>query len=130
MPDIEALARVAVDCGLRVHRRLGPGLLAASIVEEGIATERQVPVSIDIDGVIFRDAFRADLVVGGALLIEVKSVEKLAPVHAKQMLTYLRLSNRPLGLLMNFGGATFKEGLKGVVNDYPAPYSASPRAAG
>ena len=130
MPDVEALASVAVDCGLRVHRQLGPGLiesvyealLAASIGREGIAVERQVPLSIEVDGFIFKDAFRADLLAGGILLVEIKSVERLAPVHFKQMLTYLRLRKSPLGLLMNFGGATFREGLKRVVNDYEAPY--------
>jgi GxxExxY protein len=67
---------------------------------------------------ILREGFRADLVVEGQMLIEVKSVERLAPVHAKQLLTYLRLSGRPLGLLMNFGGATFREGLRRLANDY------------
>ena len=133
MLDVEVLASVAVDCGLRVHRQLGPGLLesvyevllAAQISRDGIAVERQVPISIEVDGFIFKDAFRADLVIGGTLLVEVKSLEKLSPVHAKQMLTYLRLKKSPLGLLMNFGGATFKEGLKRVVNDYRAPYPGS-----
>ena len=133
MLDVEALASVVVDCGLRVHRQLGPGLLesvyeallAANIAREGIAVERQVPISIEVDGVMFKDAFRADLVVGGTLLVEVKSVEKLAPVHSKQMLTYLRLRKSPLGLLMNFGGATLKEGLRRIVNDYSAPYPGS-----
>ncbi|TFI56442.1 GxxExxY protein [Sphingomonas parva] len=133
MPDVEALARVAIGCGLRVHRQLGPGLLesvyeallAASLAREGLAVERQVPVSIEIDGLAFKDAFRADIVVGGQLLIEVKSVERLTPIHSKQLLTYLRLRKSPLGLLMNFGGATFREGLKRIVNDYRAPYPGS-----
>ena len=130
MEDVEALAAVAVDCGLRLHRQLGPGLvesvyealLSASIARTGLAVERQVPISIDVDGLVFKDAFRADLIIEGVVLVEIKSVEILAPVHSKQLLTYLRLRQAKLGLLMNFGGATFKEGLKRVVNEYKAPY--------
>ena len=66
----------------------------------------------------FRDAFRADLIVEGSLIIEVKSIERNAPVHAKQLLTYIRLMEQPLGLLMNFGCETFKDGVKRVVNGY------------
>jgi GxxExxY protein len=130
MEDVEALAAIAVDCGLRLHRQLGPGLvesvyetlLAVSIARAGVGVERQVSISINVDGLVFKDAFRADLIIGDAVLIEIKSVEALASVHSKQLLTYLRLRNSKLGLLMNFGGATFKEGLKRVVNEYRAPY--------
>ena len=126
MRDVEDLARVAVDCGLRIHRELGPGLLesvyeavmAASLLRAGLAVERQKPIAIEFDGMVFREGFRADLLVGGQLLIEVKSVDRLAPVHAKQLLTYLRLSGRPLGLLMNFGGMSFREGLRRLANEY------------
>lgn len=126
MRDVEDLARVAVDCGLRVHRDLGPGLLesvyeavmAASLLRAGLAVERQKPIAIEFEGMVFREGFRADLVVEGQLLLEVKSVERLAPVHAKQLLTYLRLSGRPLGLLMNFGGMSFREGLRRLANNY------------
>ncbi|HEX8571690.1 MAG TPA: GxxExxY protein [Allosphingosinicella sp.] len=126
MQDVEKLARIAVDCGLRVHRSLGPGLLesvyeavlATSLLRAGLAVERQKPISIEFEGLIFREGFRADLVVEGELLIEVKSVERLAPIHAKQLLTYLRLSGRPLGLLMNFGGMSFREGVKRLANNY------------
>lgn len=126
MRDVEDLARVAVDCGLRIHRDLGPGLLesvyeavmAASLLRAGLAVERQMPVPIEFDGMVFREGFRADLVVEDRLFIEVKSVDRLAPVHSKQLLTYLRLSGRPLGLLMNFGAETFREGLRRFANNY------------
>jgi GxxExxY protein len=126
MRDVEDLAHLAVDCGLRVHRDLGPGLLesvyeavmAASLLREGLAIERQKPISIEFEGIRLAEGFRADLMVEGQLLIEVKSVDRLAPVHAKQLLTYLRLSRRPLGLLMNFGGTTFREGLRRIANNY------------
>jgi GxxExxY protein len=126
MQDVERLARIAVDCGFRIHRTLGPGLLesvyeaimAASLLRAGLAVERQKPIAIEFDGMKLGEGFRADLVVEGQLLIEVKSVERLAPVHAKQLLTYLRLSARPLGLLMNFGGETFREGVRRLANNY------------
>jgi GxxExxY protein len=126
LAQIEALATTTIGCALRLHRQLGPGLLesayevvlAASLAREGVAVERQVPITIEVDGLTIRDAFRVDMIVGGALLVEIKSVERIAPVHSKQLLTYLRLTNRSLGLLMNFGGETFKEGLQRVVNGH------------
>jgi GxxExxY protein len=126
MRDVEDLARVAIDCGLRIHRDLGPGLLesvyetvmAASLRRAGLAVEQQKPIAIEFDGMVFKEGFRADLVVEGQLLIEVKSVDRLATVHFKQLLTYLRLSGRPLGLLMNFGAGTFREGLRRFANNY------------
>ena len=124
MRDIEELASIAIDCGLRLHRDLGPGLLesvyeailAAQLTRVGLAVERQKILPVEFDGVALADGFRIDLLVEGQLIIEVKSVERLAPVHSKQLLTYLRLTRQPVGLLMNFGGETFREGLKRVVN--------------
>ena len=118
--DIEGVATIAVDCGFRIHRDLGPGLLesvyeavlADRLRRSGLAVERQRPISFSYEGVVFNEGFRADLLVEGALIIELKSVERLAPVHGKQLLTYLRLAGQPLGLLMNFGAETFKEGLR------------------
>jgi len=109
-----------------MHRELGPGLLesvyemilAGKLAQRGIDVSRQVPVSIDYDGLHFEAAFRIDLLVGGRLLVEIKSVERLNGAHGKQLLTYLRLTKQPLGLLINFGGETLKEGLRRVVNDY------------
>lgn len=123
---IEALASVAIDCAMGVHIDLGPGLLetvyetilAKRIADRGCNVVRQMPIRIHADGFEFPEGFRADLVVEQRLLIEIKSVERLAPVHTRQVLTYLRMMNLPLGLLMNFGGITFKEGLKRVANNY------------
>lgn len=123
--EIERLATIAVDCGFRVHGGLGPGLLesvyeavlAHSLRARGLAIERQKPVPIRLPGIILDEGFRADLLVEGKLLIELKSAERSAPVHGKQVLTYLRLMDLPLGLLMNFGTATFKEGVKRVANN-------------
>jgi GxxExxY protein len=126
MKDVEMLSEIAVDCGLRIHQQLGPGLLesvyealmASSLVRRGLSVERQKIIPIEFDGISFAERFRADLIVEGQLLIEIKSIERLAAVHGKQLLTYLRLTKQPLGLLMNFGAPTFKEGTKRVVNHH------------
>jgi GxxExxY protein len=123
--DIEELATVAIDCGLKIHRDLGPGLLesfyeavlAGSLTRRGLAVETQRPIAVRYDGLLL-EAFRTDILVEKTLVIEVKSIERLAPVHGKQLLTYIRLMEQPLGLLMNFGCATFREGVKRVVNDH------------
>lgn len=126
MRDVEELATIAIDCGLHLHRDLGPGLLesvyetvlAASLERRGLTVERQKPVSFEFDGMVFTNAFRLDLMVENRLIIEIKSVEAMAKVHGKQLLTYLRLARQPLGLLMNFGASTFREGLRRVVNNH------------
>jgi iron complex transport system substrate-binding protein len=92
-------------------------VLAGALTRAGYHVERQRPIDIEFEGHHFAGAFRADLVVG-KVLIEIKSVERLQPVHAKQLLTYLRLANQPIGLLINFGGATLREGFKRIVNNY------------
>ena len=86
--------------------------------ERGLSVERQRPVPVSFRGVILNEGFRADLIVENALIIEIKSVERNAPIHAKQLLTYLRLMKQPLGLLMNFGCETFRDGVKRVVNGH------------
>ena len=134
MTDIEDLARRVIDCGFHIHKRLGPGLLesvyetvlAASLTRDGMSVERQKPIPIEFEGLSISDGFRADLVIEKSLIVEVKSVERTAPIHAKQLLTYLRLTEQPLGLLMNFGCETFREGLKRVVNG-PSAFIPPPR---
>jgi GxxExxY protein len=133
MADIERLASLAVDCGLHIHQELGPGLLEsvyeALLVERlgrsGCSVERQKLLPVEFDGLILSEGYRVDLLVDRKLIIEVKSVERLAPVHSKQLLTYIRLARQPVGLLMNFGGATFREGLRRIVNG-PADIIAFP----
>jgi GxxExxY protein len=119
MIDIEELARQAIDCEFRIHKELGPGLLesvyeAASLERRGLHVEKHIP--IQFDGLNIADGFRADLVIEDRLIVEVKSIERLAGVHSKQLLTYVRLMEQPLGLLMNFGCETFREGIKRIVN--------------
>lgn len=131
--DVEDVASIAVDCGLKVHQGLGPGLLESAyeavlanvIAKRGLSVERQKIIPIYFDDLIVDDGFRADLLIDGKLLIELKSIERLAPVHGKQVLTYLRFLNLPVGLLMNFGAPTFREGLRRIVNQH-VNTSASP----
>ena len=126
LEEIEDLARIAVDCGFQLHRDVGPGLLEsvyqalmfASLRERGLEVASQVEVPIRFKGVVVDNAFKADLIGEGALLIELKSTEKVSLVHTKQVLTYLRLLKMPLGLLMNFGQPMFKDGLQRVVNNH------------
>ena len=126
MSKIEEITTTVVDTAFHLHQDLGPGLLETvyeavlekMLMDRGLAVERQKPVPIEFAGITFEEGFRADLVVENCLVVELKSVEKLAPVHGKQLLTYLRLMNLSLGLLINFGAARFKEGVRRVVNNY------------
>lgn len=123
---LEELARIAVDCGYQLHRAFGPGLLesayellfCAELDARGVRYACQVAVPISHRGIVIENAFRADILVERCLLIELKSTETHAPVHAKQLLTYLRLMKLPLGLLINFGTASYKDGVRRIANDY------------
>lgn len=126
MKNVEELSSEVVDAAFHLHQDLGPGLLesvyevilARCLEERGMKVEKQKTIPIEYAGLRFDEGFRADLLVEGRLLVELKSVEKLAPVHSKQVLTYLRLLDLPLGLLINFGAATVKEGIKRIVNNH------------
>lgn len=130
--SLDEITGTIVDAALKIHMELGPGLLesvyeavlARALERRGLHVERQKVVRFEYDGMVFEEGFRTDLLVEGRVVVELKSVEKLAPVHGKQVLTYLRLMNRPVGLLINFGAATLKEGLHRVVNNLQP--SASP----
>lgn len=119
---LERLASIAIDAGLAVHRALGPGLLE-SVYEECLAQElmfrdvavsRQVAVPVSYGAVALGVAFRIDLLVGERLILEIKAVEALSRLHEAQLRTYLRLSSRSLGLLMNFNVPLFREGLRRI----------------
>ena len=124
--DVEEISAIVVDCGYRLHIEAGPGLLesvyevvlARMLEERGLKVRRRVPVLIELMGLKFEEGFRADLLVEDRFLIELKSVERLLPIHSKQVLTYLRLLHLPLGLLINFGSTTFKEGVHRIVNHH------------
>ena len=125
--ELNVITGAIVDSAISIHRALGPGLLesvygvvlARALEKRGFEVERQKPVRFEYDGMTFEDGFRIDLLVDGRVVVELKSVETLAAVHGKQLLTYLRLMKLPVGLLINFGGATLVEGLRRIVNQLP-----------
>ena len=118
------IAKIIVDTAFQIHKRLGPGLLetvyevvlAHDLKRRGLKVKRQVPVAIIYDDIKFDEGFRADLIVEEKIIVELKSVEKVIPVHKKQLLTYLRLADKRLGLLINFGSELIRDGISRVVN--------------
>ena len=122
--DQYEIAKSVLDAAFRIHRELGPGLLesvyeavlARELSRKGFTVVRQQSVTIRFEELQFDEGFRADLVINGLVIVELKSVEKLHPVHAKQLLTYLKLMGLKLGLLINFNEALLKDGIKRVVN--------------
>ena len=120
------MSAIAVECGYKLHVSLSPGLLesvyeailAKALSDLNLKVDRQKPIKIKYQDVVLDEGFRVDLLVEDKLLIELKSTERHMPVHAKQVLTYLRLMDLPLGLLMNFGAPTFKMGCRRIVNNH------------
>jgi GxxExxY protein len=123
------IAKIIVQAAFDLHRELGPGLLesvyevllGSMLMERGLEVERQKPIPITFRGKRFDEGFRADIVVGKFVLVELKSIETLARVHRKQVLTYLRLSNLKLGLLINFGGEMLKGNIERLANNLEDP---------
>jgi GxxExxY protein len=122
-PEIERVATIIVDAAFKVHDRLGPGLLeslyqrilAYELTKRGLRVQREVVVPIIYDGVRFDDGLRLDLLVEDLVIVEVKAVEKHNPLHDAQLLTYLKLTNKRLGLLINFNVKLIKDGIKRIV---------------
>ncbi len=118
------IAKEIVDVAYKIHTKLGPGLfesvyeavLTYELEKRGLRVVRQQPIAVIYDGIRLEEGFRADLVVEDKVIIELKSVEATHPVHKKQLLTYLRLSNKRLGLLINFGEELIKNGITRLVN--------------
>jgi len=119
-----AIAKEAVDVAYRVHTTLGPGLLesvyetilANQLEKRNLRVIRRQPIPLVYDGIQFPIGFRADLVVEGKVIVEIKSIADLTPLHKKQLLTYLRLADIRLGLLINFNVARIKDGITRIVN--------------
>ena len=115
---------IIVDSAVRLHQALGPGLLesvyeitlARQLEKRGLSVQRQVGIPIEFAGEHFEIGFRADLIVEGKIIVELKSVEVIKPVHKKQLLTYLRLTGMKLGYLLNFGAALMKNGITRTIN--------------
>lgn len=118
------LVTAVLGIALRIHRAVGPGLLesayeailADQLLRSGFKVERQKPIAVSFEHTIIDAGFRADLIINEKLLIELKSVERLMPIHGKQVLTYLRFTNLRLGLLINFNVPLLKEGIKRIIN--------------
>ena len=120
------ISKIIIDCALKVHKEPGPGLLESvyeralshELATHGLFAECQKPVPVIYDGIELGEAFRADIVVNDKVIIEIKSVEELNPVHYKQLQTYLKLADKKLGLLINFNKKLLKEGIKRIINGY------------
>jgi GxxExxY protein len=118
------IGTIVVDCALKVHRRLGPGLLesvyetvlAYELANRGLSVQRQVQVPIRYEDMEFQEGFRADLIANGLVILELRSVEHVTNAHKKQLLTYLRLTGLKVGYLLNFGEALMKDGISRVIN--------------
>jgi iron complex transport system substrate-binding protein len=117
------ISSVIVDSAYKIHTEIGPGLfesvyevvLADMLISRGLSVQRQVPLPIKFAGKVYDEGFRADLMVNDQVIVEIKSVERLAPVHKKQVLTYLKLSGLYVGLLINFGGDLLKGNIERLV---------------
>jgi GxxExxY protein len=125
MQEENRIAREVVDAALKLHRHFGPGVyesvyepvLIYELNKRSLTTRQQTPVPLIYEGITFYIGFKTDVVVNDLVILELKSVEKLEPVHFKQLLTYLRLTGLRLGLLINFGENLLKDGIHRVVND-------------
>ncbi len=119
------ISKILVDCCFKVHTELGPGLLeyvyeevlSYEIIKRGLNLERQKGIPVVYDQIKMELGFRADIIVENKVIIELKSIEAIAPVHTKQLLTYLKLTGMKLGLLVNFNEALIKDGIKRIVNN-------------
>ena len=126
--DLKGLTGAIVDAAFRLHVGLGPGLLesvyqsilARDLARRGLHVDTERVISFEYDGMRFDSGLRVDMLVEDSIVVELKSVEQLSPVHPKQLLTYLRLLRLPVGLLINFVAARLKDGIRRVANGYPA----------
>lgn len=127
MMDENKIGKAVVDAAVQIHRELGPGLLesvyavvlAKELEHRGLRVEREVSVPIRYRDMQFNEGFRADLIVEQRVILELKSLEQVGKVHAKQLLTYLKLTNLRLGFLLNFGAILMKDGIQRIVNGLP-----------
>jgi len=118
------ISKEIVDAAYKIHTTLGPGLLefvyevvlAHELRQRGLRVERQLPIPIEYEGIQFEEGYRLDLLVEDKVIVEVKSVSAIAPIHKKQLLTYLRLMNKRLGILINFNEELIRDGISRTVN--------------
>jgi GxxExxY protein len=125
--DENEIGREIVDAAIKIHSALGPGLLesvyeivlAKELERRGLTVQRQVPVPIEFDGIHFEEGFRADIIVNEKVIVELKSTEQINKLYAKQVNTYLKLTHKRLGYLLNFGANLMKDGIRRIVNGLP-----------
>jgi GxxExxY protein len=131
---LDQITRRIIGAAIEVHKTLGPGLLesayevclAYELRQRGFSVEQQKPLPVIYKDVKLDCGYRLDLVVEDSIIVEIKAVEQLAPIHDAQLLSYLRLSGKRVGLLMNFHVRVLKNGLKRIVNEFPdSAFSAS-----
>lgn len=124
--EIDEITENIIETAILIHKNLGPGLLesvyeavlSVKLTQKGLNIKRQVLVDFEYEGIYFNDGLRLDLLVENKVIVELKSVEKVLPVHSKQLLTYLRLMHLEVGLLINFGEALLKNGITRIVNNH------------
>ena len=127
IPVEDQIAKEIVDASVKIHKALGPGLfesvyesvLSYELIKRGHSVERQVTIPVRYEGLVFEIGFKADIIVDNKVIVELKSVQALQPVHAKQLLTYVRLAEKRLGILLNFGERMMKEGIRRMANNLP-----------
>jgi GxxExxY protein len=118
------ISEIIIECCIKIHKILGPGLLESvyekvlsyELQKKGLNVKQQIPIPIKYGNIIFEEGYRADIIVNDAVIIEIKSVKEFDPVHLKQLLTYIRLAEKKLGLLINFNKELLKDGIKRVIN--------------
>ena len=126
MQEINHISGLVVDCAYKIHKDLGPGLLESvyriimteKLRDAGLSVEAEKPISFEYDGIRIANGFRVDLLVEKQVIVELKSAEIMSVVYAKQLLTYLKIMKLPVGLLINFGAPTLKQGIQRIVNGY------------
>ena len=122
--ELNKITETIIECAIKVHEKLGPGLLesvyektlAFEMRKKGLKVDEQVAISINYEKIVFKEAFRADLIVNEEVIVEIKSIKEFEQVHYKTFVTYLRLSNKRLGLLINFNKELIRDGLKRIIN--------------
>ena len=115
---------IVIECAVKLHIATGPGLfesvyealLERQLQVKGLSVERQTVIPIQLEGVVFKEAFRADLIIENKVILELKSVQETCPAHKKQLITYLKLSGLKLGYLLNFGAPRMKDGITRIIN--------------
>ena len=125
--ELNRITSAILGCGIKIHRSFGPGLLESAydaclcqaLIDAGLTIERQKPLPLVYEGLKLDCAYRADIIVQSQVLVEVKALDAWLPIHRLQLTTYIRLGKYHVGLLLNFGAATMKEGILRVVNDFP-----------